>query len=357
MVESIEPVKRPDIFILDVTIRDGSYAIDYKYTPEQVSAIAGALDAAGVDCIEVSHGCGLGARENLGIPAAASDAEYVRAAKGAVKRSKIGVIAGPPPVTQARDIDSVIADVDFIRFAANCDKPRMVEENIAYARKMKPRLRVFFQLMRSSRRPKRDILKAAREVESMGADIVYLVDTAGHFIPEEVHEIIGTLAAKLKIGVGFHGHNNLGLAIANTLAAIDAGAQSVDASLKGIGRAGGNAQIEALVSLLHRRGLARKIDLDGLLKAGLELVRPIMPPQKGIEDADILTADANVDLYPLDLYRRIADAAGVGFAAFVRALARQIDVEADFKAIAKAIRAAGADPAAVFRALKIHPPK
>jgi 4-hydroxy 2-oxovalerate aldolase len=138
-----------NVQILDVTVRDGSYAINYQYQPEQVAKIAAALDRAGIDLIEVSHGCGLGARENLRIPAAASDREYVQAAKSAVKKARVGVIAGPEIVTKKENIDSVAKSVDFIRFAANCDNVRIVETNLNYAKRLG--IECFFQMMRASR--------------------------------------------------------------------------------------------------------------------------------------------------------------------------------------------------------------
>ncbi len=137
-----------EISILDVTIRDGSYTINYQYTPEQVERIVGALGSAGIDFVEVSHGCGLGASENLGIPAAASDLDYVTAAKKAAGGAKVGVIGGGPPVTLEKDIDPIIEAVDFIRFAANCDNPKNVESNIRYAKKLRPDLTIFMQMMR-----------------------------------------------------------------------------------------------------------------------------------------------------------------------------------------------------------------
>ncbi len=346
--------KESRISILDVTIRDGSYAIDYQYTPDQVGAVAKALDSAGIDFIEVSHGCGLGARENFGMPAAASDAEYVAAAKKAVNNAKIGAIASGSHATYPKDIDAVIEDADFIRFAANCDNPSAVASNIEYARSRKPGLLILVQLMRANRRPVKDIVKAAAAASAMGVDIIYVVDTAGHFLPEEVSEIVSEIISKCDIEVGFHGHDNLGLAIANSLAAVKAGAVSIDASLRGIGRAGGNAQLEALVSLLHRMGLAGDVDIDLLVAAGTRLVAPIMPPRAGIEEIDVLTADANIDLYPVDFYRRISDAAGVSLIDLIRAFGgdREI-VEVDIDAIRRVLKSMGKDPDAVFRALGI----
>ena len=175
--------KNNDISILDVTIRDGSYLINYQYTPAQVASVASILDSANIDFIEVSHGCGLGAANNLGLPAAASDADYVKAAKQAVKNAKIGVIAGAAPVTLPADIDSVIDHVDFIRFAANCDNPTSIKANMNYAKRRRPDLKILFQMMRSSRIPKEKLIDAARMVEDLGVEVLYLVDTVGYFIP------------------------------------------------------------------------------------------------------------------------------------------------------------------------------
>lgn len=343
--------KKKDISILDVTIRDGSYAINYQYTPGQVQGIVRALDQAGIDCIEVSHGCGLGAAQNLKLPSAATDAEYVRAAKGAATRARIGVIAGGPPVTHPKDIDTVIDEVDFIRFAANCDTPRGVEGNIEYAQKLRPRLPLFLQLMRSTRRPKKDLVAAGRCAEDMGIDTVYVVDTAGHFLPEEVEDVIAALVAKLSIDVGFHGHNNLGLANANSLAAIDAGARSIDASLKGMGRSAGNAQLESLISLLKRRGLARGIDLDLLIDAGQSLITPIMPPQFGVDAIDLMTADANIDLPASpDLFEQIALAAQVELRTLIRALGRDARVmEVGPVDLVRALKKLGANAPRAFQ--------
>lgn len=341
--------------ILDVTIRDGSYAIDYQYQPEQVAQITSALDEAGIPLIEVSHGCGLGARENLNIPAAASDAEYVMAAKKACKKAKIGVIAGPEHVTKKGNIDSVADHVDFIRFAANCDDVKIVEANLKYAQEKG--IECFFQMMRSTRLPLEKFITSAKQVEKMGASLVYVVDTAGHFLPEEIAKVIKTLKKELSIKVGFHGHNNLGMAIANTLAAIQAGADSVDASLLGMGRAGGNAQLEALVSLMKRLGLAKDIDLDLLLEAAEKFITPIMPSQKGISRIDITTADANIDLYPLSLFELLAKECRANFVEFIRYLAQFKDMtEVGFPQLEKTISHFGGDPDVIFAKFNIKRP-
>lgn len=341
--------------ILDVTIRDGSYAINYQYTPTQVGAIARELDKASIPFIEVSHGCGLGARENVGMPALASDPEYVAAAKRSVTRAKIGVIASAQPNTQKEQIDAVIEDVDFIRYAANVDALAGIREHIDYT--VGRGVDVFVQIMRTSRRPPQDIISAALEAEAMGAKLVYIVDTVGYFLPDELRGIIARIKEKLSIRLGFHAHNNLGLALANTLAAVDAGCDVVDASLRGMGRSSGNAQLEVLVSLMKRRGLAAAIDLDVLIAAGERLIAPIMPAQRGIEPIDLVMADANVDLYPLTFYEMIAKEVGVDLHTLVRELATYDDVvEINIPQIRRAIARFGGDPDEVFDRMGVRIP-
>ncbi len=307
--------------LLDVTLRDGSYAIQYQFTPSHVREIVKALYDAGIDLIELGHGCGLGARDNMGIDAAASDMEYVQAAREAAPGARIGVIAGASPLTRTKNIDAVIESLDFIRFAANCNNPRAVEANILHARRRKPGIMIFFQMMRSTRLSPKALLESARQAAALGAHAVYLVDTAGHFLPDEVKEIIGLFTSELTIGVGFHGHNNLSCAVANTIAAVEAGAHFIDASLKGLGRAAGNAMLEAVVSLMKRKGLAGHVSLDRLIEAGETLIAPLMPPRRGVDAFRFVPADCNIDPDPPESYRAIAQSHGLGFTEFIRMLA------------------------------------
>jgi len=329
-----------DISLMDVTVRDGSYLLHYKYTPDQVAALAQELEEAGIQYMEVSHGCGLGAGRIPGLEAAASDEEYVSAAKSAAQNIKIGVIGGGAAITSFSDIDAVIEKVDFIRVAANVDSPESVEEQVKYIRGARSDIEMFFQLMRSSRRPIEKIIEAAKKVEQMGIDALYLVDTTGHFLPDQISEIISRLRNSIRIRIGFHGHNNLAMAVANSLAAVDAGASMLDASLKGIGRAGGNAQMEILVSLLKRKGFADGIKLENLVAAADAIIAPILPRHQGIDSIDVMTADSNIDLYPLHFYKDIAEKSGVEFLDLIRMLGKnpdltEVSADATYKALSE----------------------
>jgi len=342
-----------DISIMDVTVRDGSYAIGYQYTPDRVSDIVTSLDEAGIDYAEVNHGCGLGACRLPGLQAAASDLEYIRAAKRVAKRIRVGAIAGPERVTKTHDIDEIIHEVDFIRFAANSNDPLTVKANIELARGLRADLPIFFQLMRSSRIPRFDLIESAKKVEEMGVDTLYIVDTAGHFSPDEIGELVSDLKSQVGMEIGFHGHNNLDLAVANSLAAVKAGATFVDASLKGMGRGAGNAQMGPLISLLKRMGFAASIDLEELLYAAEEFISPIMPPRFGIDSIEIITGDKNIDLYPLDFYRRISDVGKIDLIDLIYKMASDKKiVEIDRPGISRALKGLDRDASKIFDSLE-----
>lgn len=335
-------IGNPMLQLLDVTIRDGSYVVDFQYTPSQVARIIEALDRAGIPYAEIGHGMGLGASK-IGFMAAASDEVYVKVARKCAKQIKLGVLLGAPPATRPEDIETIRKDIDFVRVAANADDIRPVLPFVRLARRLK--LEVFFQMMRSSRMSEEKLLTQMQRVEDAGAHVVYVVDTGGFYVPEQVASIVSHSKQKLSIGVGFHGHNNLGLAMANALAAVDAGADFVDASLRGMGRGAGNTQMEALVVLLQRRGLARKVRLDVLLKAAERFVDPLMPPYRGVKSEDVVTAASHIDLYPISYYEKLSEQLGISFPQLVRRLGKtSTSAEIGLSDITTTIRSFGGDP-------------
>ena len=198
--------------ILDVTIRDGSYAIGYQYTPNRIFDIIQSLDEAGIDFAEVNHGCGLGAGRMPGLKAAASDLEYVRAAKKAAKSIKIGVNrrARKPLQNAAISMKSSMKSTsyDLLQTVMIPSSSNQTSNTLAKGANDLP---IFFQLMRSSRLPTGAIIESAKKVEQMGVDTLYIVDTTGHFSPDGIGELISDLKTQIGIAIGFHGHNNLDL--------------------------------------------------------------------------------------------------------------------------------------------------
>lgn len=332
---------------MDVTVREGSCVIDFKFTAGQVAEIAQAIDEAGIPYMEVGNGGGLGVPDEYyrGLRPQSTDMEHLRAAKKVVKNCKIGLLASSDPVTKKQHIEAVKAEVDFLRIAARIDNIAGAKSNVEYARSLN--IPVFFQMMRSSKRPLADIVAAAQQAESYGSNAVYLVDTIGWFLPDQVTNLIKALKEKIKIPIGFHAHNNLMCAVANSLAAVQAGADYVDGSLGGCGRDAGNAQLEALVAALQRNGRLLKINFDKLISACKKYIEPAMPPQ-GSPPLQVASAAANVCLYPMESYQHVARAAEIDLLTLIKKLG---EAEASEPDVERALKELGKDPQAIFKKL------
>jgi 4-hydroxy 2-oxovalerate aldolase len=288
--------------IMDVTLRDGGYVFNFQYTPELITNIVSCLAESGLEYIEIGHGVSIGAQEN-NIPTTIGDEEFAKTAYEVKENSKIGMIALPAMATLDQ-IKKLVPHLDFIRVGINIDA---IHNHIDYLKTCKQLgLQVFVQMIRSTALPTTRILNGAKQAESAGVDVIYLVDSAGRFLPDETFDTIEQLTQKIKTPIGFHGHNHLGLANANALAALKAGAQWIDASLLGAGRGAGNVQLEALLIALEKMGLDHGLNTQSLINFAEILVRPLSSEIRGIYRHDLMAARAGVDLYPLDVYQSLA---------------------------------------------------
>ena len=288
--------------IMDVTLRDGSYMTHFQITCDQAANIASCLDEAGLQYIEIGHGISVGAKE-YGISSISHDVEYAKSVANVVRRAKIGMLA-LPHIATIEQMEPLAPYLDFIRIGTNIDNVRECSKFIKQCRSFD--LEIFFQMIRSSSFSVSKITYAAQQVEEMDVDVIYVVDTAGRLLPDETKNCITHLKEKIKKPIGFHAHNHLGLALANSLAAIDAGCDWVDASLLGMGRGAGNAQLEALLILLEKKNIDHTIDLKQILNFTEILVRPLSPDIKGLHAHDLMAARAGVDLYPFEVYLSLA---------------------------------------------------
>ncbi len=287
MTGQIEKTGPP--IILECTLRDGSYAIDYQFSAADTVRIGRALAEAGFKWIEVGHGVGLGASDKGIGQAKETDVDYVKAGREAVEGtdSIIGVffipgIGEPWQMEEARE-----AGLDFVRVGSNITEYKSTEEAVKLAKSLG--LMVSVNLMKSYAVDSDQFAVACRDVEQYGADVAVLVDSAGGMLPDEIREYTEKGLDAVDIAIGFHGHNNFQLAIANCLVARKAGARILDVSLRGMGRSAGNAQTEILVTLLEKMGEPTGIDLLKVFDIGENLVAPIMPPQKGVDDVAVAT--------------------------------------------------------------------
>ncbi|MFK4754834.1 4-hydroxy-2-oxovalerate aldolase, partial [Oceanobacter antarcticus] len=245
----------------DMSLRDGMHAKRHQISVDDMVAIACAMDAAGMPLIEVTHGDGLGGSSvNYGFPAH-SDEEYLGAVIPKMKQAKISALLLPGIGTvdhlkMARELG-----VSTIRVATHCTEADVSQQHITIAREMDMDTVGF--LMMAHMVPAEKILEQARLMVGYGANCIYCTDSAGYMLPDEVSQKIGLLRQELdsRIEIGFHGHHNMAMGVANSLAAIEAGAARIDGSVAGLGAGAGNTPLEVLCAVLDRMGCQTGIDL------------------------------------------------------------------------------------------------
>ncbi len=259
--------------ILETTLRDGSYAVDFKFTPKDTATIASALEQIGFDLIEVGHGLGLHALEMGKGEAAAKDVEYLAAAS-VLKKAKFGMFC-IPGIARLEDID-IAAEygMHFIRIGTNINE--LEGTSRYFERAKKHDMYVSSNLMKSYAVSAKDFGKYTKLAQSYGADIAVLVDSAGGLFPKDIEDYFNYSKEECGIQLGFHGHNNLGLAIANTLKAVELGAAIIDTSLKGIGRSAGNAATEMMVIILKKLGYKLAIDEYAAMDLAEKYISPLI---------------------------------------------------------------------------------
>ncbi len=279
------------IRIVDTTLRDGMHSVAHKFTLEQMRCIAQKMDQAGVDTIEVSHGDGLGGSSIQYGRAAFSDEEYLQTVASVLTRSKLAVLLLPGIGTR-KELDIAAGlGIKVARIATHVTEADISEQHMGMAKSRG--MEVVGFLMMAHMAPIEVMLHNARLMESYGADYVYVVDSAGYMLPPEVKERVSAMRLELKTGVGFHAHNNLGSAIANCLAAIEAGVDILDGSLRSMGAGAGNASTETLVAVLTRMGIHTGVDLYKVMDAA-KLVDPLKIQPKEGPDAVLMLGYAGV---------------------------------------------------------------
>jgi len=280
------------IRIIDTTLRDGSHAVRHQYTLDNIFKIASALDDTGVYGLEISHGDGLGGSSiNYGF-SKYSDEERLKVANKVVKKSKIAVLLLPGIGTRENLKNAIENGAKIARIATHVTEADISQQHIQMAKEMGLEVVTFLMLAHMEKPEK--VLEQAKLMESYGADVVYVVDSAGAMLPEDVKSRVGLLKQRLNIEVGFHAHNNLGLAISNTITAIQEGATVVDGTLCGLGAGAGNTAVEVLVAVLEKLGYETNVDLYKIMDAAEDVVRPIMQRPQVIDKASLSLGYAGV---------------------------------------------------------------
>jgi 4-hydroxy 2-oxovalerate aldolase len=272
--------------LLDCTLRDGGYPIHFQFSGRDVKHICAGLEAAGISYIEVGHGLGLGASGLEHGVAFESDTAYIQIAKRSVKKARIGAFF-IPGIGRLSDIEAAVeAGLDFLRVGTNVTEVSLAKDAVQLAKSLG--LEVHLNLMKSYAVGVSAFPEIVHTAKSLGVDILYVVDSAGCMLPEEVASYIrAVVLAEMK--AGFHGHNNLDLVNANSLAALDAGAMLVDATLRGMGRSSGNAQTEVLAHLLNRRSGTELYEVFPLFETIEKHVEPLMIKPQGQASLDVIT--------------------------------------------------------------------
>ncbi|WP_425539685.1 4-hydroxy-2-oxovalerate aldolase [Microaceticoccus formicicus] len=309
------------IILTDTSLRDGNHTVKHQFNLEEIKKICIALDNAGVDIIELGHGDGLtGSTINYGF-SKEDDYEAIKIAVENVSNAKIAVLLLPGIGTVPDMKKAYECGARVVRIATHVTEADISMEHIHVAKEI-GFLTVGF-LMMAHRAPVDGVLHEAQKMESYGADIVYVTDSAGAMIPSEVREKISALKENLKVDIGFHSHNNLGLAIGNSLAAIEAGAKYIDGSLAGLGAGAGNTSTEMLVGVLNKAGIPNNADfyksmdaakiLREIVKShGVELANtqdPLMLGYAGVYSSFMLHAKKAAERFKVD-YREIIEEAG-----------------------------------------------
>lgn len=255
------------ILICDPTLRDGNHAVRHQLTVDQISAYAAAANRAGVPIVEVGHGNGLGASSlQIGL-AKTDDTTALEAARKALTSSKLGVHVIPGFATIRRDLRNALdVGVDVFRIASHCTEADITERHMGYIKEHGRE--VFGVLMMSHMASVEVLVEEALKMQAYGAEALIIMDSAGSYLPPDVTARIAALVDALSIPVGFHGHNNLGMAIANSIAAVDAGASIIDGTARGFGAGAGNTQLEVLIAVFEKMGIKTGIDLYKILDAG-----------------------------------------------------------------------------------------
>ncbi|HWR40994.1 MAG TPA: 4-hydroxy-2-oxovalerate aldolase [Patescibacteria group bacterium] len=260
--------------IIDSTLRDGMHAVSHQLTPEQMATVALKLDEAGVDTLEVGHGDGLGGSSFQYGFSRASETEYFQAVSKALRKTRLAVLL-IPGIGTVEDLEAAMkCGVKTVRVATHVTEADTGEQHIRFAKQHG--LEAIGFLMMSHMAPPEKVLEQAQQFESYGADCVYVTDSAGAMLPADVSARLQLVSQALSVPVGFHAHNNMGLAIGNTLAAIEAGASVVDGTVGGLGAGAGNAQLEVLAAVLQKAGYETGVDLYKLMDLNRDVVTGLM---------------------------------------------------------------------------------
>jgi len=283
-----------DVRVTDTSLRDGSHAKRHQFTERNVRDIVAALDDAGMPVIEVTHGDGLGGSSYNYGKSLVDERVLMKAAVAEATRSKIAALMLPGLGT--KDDIRAIKDigVSIVRIATHCTEADISEQHFTLARDVGLETVGFLMMAHTS--PPDALARQARIMADAGCQCVYVVDSAGAMILEDAGDRVAALVAELGTDaqVGFHGHENLSLSLANTITAIRAGAVQVDGSTRRFGAGSGNTSCEAFAAVAERLGIATGLDVLKMIDAAEDVVRPVMDDECVLDRLSLIMGYAGV---------------------------------------------------------------
>lgn len=290
--------------ILDCTLRDGSHAVGHTFTAEDTREIVIGLINGGISVIEIGKSSGLGSHKG-NVP----DEDYLEAVRPLHDKAEIGMFCRPEFVTETNLDMAAERGIGFLRVGTDAGK---VESARTVIRSILSRsIKVRFSLMKAHSVPPEILAEEARKAESYGALVITMMDSTGTLLPQQVKLYVSALVKAVTVPVGFHGHNNLGLAVGNALSALEAGATSLDGSLTGLARSAGNAPTEVICALLERLELTGNTNLSALLRFIDTKLPAIVPNLKGIAPLDLIFGFAGFHSSYFNEVKQVSEETGV----------------------------------------------
>lgn len=306
-----QSLKGRKLIIHDMSLRDGMHAKREQMTLEQMVSIATALDDAGVPLIQVTHGGGLGGNSLQHGFALHSNEEYLRAVAPKMKQARISVLLIPGLGTMRELQSAYDCGARSVHVATHCTEADTSPQHIAYARKLGMDTTGF--LMMAHLNDPEGLAKQGKLMESYGAQTVYITDSAGYMLPSDVKARVAALRSVLKpeTEIGFHGHHNMGMGIANSIAAVEEGASRIDASVAGLGAGAGNTPLEVFVAVCERMGIDTGCDLFKLMDLAEDIIVPMMDHMVRVDRASLTLGYAGVYSTFLLHAKRASDRFGI----------------------------------------------
>lgn len=333
--------------VLDTTLRDGSYAIDFQFTARDTAVIAAQLEAAGFELIEIGHGVGLGASARDYGRAAETDEAYLVAAADKLKHAMWGMFC-VPGVATLQEIDMAAGyGMKFIRVGTDVADVPNSKRFIEQAKKHG--MFVCANYMKSYVVTPEEFARNALLSKQYGADVVYIVDSAGGMLTRDMEHYFRAVRDVCDVKIGFHGHDNLGLGVANAVRAAELGAAIVDTSLQGMGRGAGNTPTELFVAVMERLGVAMGFDPLRVMDIGEKYIKPLLR-RDGLNSIDIVAGYAQFHSSYMGVIREFSSKFGVDPRKLIIALCERDKVNAPRAMVENLAEGLSAEPEDAFSA-------